>query len=84
MTFLETTYVNINIMSISFKIEQHVTIQDVLYSDSMRKQYKWHLRINTYEGMPPKSHSAQIYGPGLNITYRPISSAVFINFLIKW
>jgi hypothetical protein len=37
MTFLETKYVNINKMSISFKIEQHVTIQDVLYSDSSRQ-----------------------------------------------
>ena len=34
-------------------------------------------------GSPPKSHSEQMYGPGLTITYKPNSCANLIKALLK-
>ena len=35
--------------------------------------------VQTYLGSPPKSHSAQMYGPGLNITNKSSSWAICKN-----
>ena len=41
------------------------------------------LSASNHAGNPPKSHSAQIYGPGLTITYNPSFAAMEINLAIS-
>lgn len=43
--------------------------------------FNFNLRIFFYLGSPPNSHSAQIYGPGRNITNKPWDLAVSMNSL---
>lgn len=68
-------YVVLNCMPLSCNNQLEETRQELPCNAANRRQYFKAMGKCCYLGNPPKSHSAQMYGPGRRITHRPISAA---------